>query len=62
MVRNEQTGLLSPVFDIEKLAENILRLIQSDHLRIRIAKQGNEFIQQFTWEKAYNSFKRILEE
>lgn len=62
MVRNEQTGLLSPVFDIEKLAENILRLIQNDHLRIRIAKQGNEFIQQFTWEKAYNSFKRILEE
>lgn len=60
--KDEETALVSPVFDIEKLAENILRLIQNDCLRIRIAKQGNEFIQQFTWEKAYNSFKRILEE
>lgn len=61
MIKNEQTGLLSPVFDIEKLAENILRLIQNDHLRIRIAKQGNEFIQQFTWERAFSSFIEALE-
>ena len=59
--KNEETALVSPVFDIEKLAENILRLIQNDHLRIRIAKQGNEFIQQFTWEKAFSLFKKVIE-
>lgn len=54
--KNNETALTSPVYDIDKLAENIITLIQNDELRIKIAKAGNEFIKQFTWEKAVQSF------
>lgn len=60
MVKNNETGLLSPIYDTEKLAENIVTLIENDSLRIRLAKAGNEFIQQFTWERAYRKFKVAL--
>lgn len=60
MVKNNETGLLSPIYDTEKLAENIVTLIENDSLRIRLAKAGNEFIQQFTWERAYKLMKSFL--
>ncbi len=62
MIKNNITGLLSPVYDVQKLAENIITLIQDDSLRIKLAKEGNKFIHQFTWEKAFNSFKQTIEE
>ena len=60
--KDKETALLSKVFDIEELAANILKLINDTKLRIQIAKKGNEFIKQFTWEKAANSFVRYIEE
>lgn len=59
MIKDSITGLLSPVNDIEALSRNIIRLIENDNLRIQIAKQGHEFIQQFSWE---NSFQILQEE
>ena len=59
---NNTTALLSPVYDVKKLAENIITLIKNDSLRIKLAKEGNKFIQQFTWEKAFNLFKQTIEE
>ena len=56
-----KTALLSPVFDINKLAENIEFLMKHDDVRINFAKVGNELMQQFTWEKAYRKFKKVLE-
>lgn len=62
MIKNNITGLLSPIYDVQKLAENIITLIKNDSLRIKLAKEGNKFIQQFTWEKAFNLFKQTIEE
>ena len=59
---NEKTALTSPVYDYQKLAENIIKLIENNELRIELAKSGNEFIRQFTWEKAFEKFMKVIEE
>ena len=61
MVENDTTGLLSPVFDVESLAHNIITLIKDNSLRTRLAKAGNEYIRQFTWEKAFSMFRNVIE-
>ena len=58
---NEKTALTSPVYDCQKLAENIIKLIENNELRIELAKSGNKFILQFTWERAYGKFKQEIE-
>lgn len=60
MVKNGQTGLLSPVGDIDALAENILKLIQDKTLRTKVAEAGNNYIQHFTWESSYKKMESIL--
>lgn len=57
-----KSALLSPVYDVQALANNILKLIQDNELRIKIAKAGNEFVQQFTLEKACSSMKALVEQ
>lgn len=59
-VKNKTTGLLSNVYDIKALATNIIELINNDELRIKIAKNGNEYIKKFTGEKAFNLFKNAI--
>jgi glycosyltransferase involved in cell wall biosynthesis len=54
------TALLSPVYDYEALASNIITLIENDKKRIEIATNGYQLIKEFTWNKAYNDFKKTL--
>lgn len=61
MIEDEKTGLLSPIFAVEKLAQNIIRLIEDNDLRIKLAENGNTFIKQFTWENAFALFKSVIE-
>jgi len=60
MAEHEKTALLSPVYDVEALAKNIIRLINDNDLRHKIAHEGNRNIQQFTWEKSYQKLKALL--
>jgi len=60
MAIHEQTALLSPIKNPGALAENIIRLIEDDNLRIKIARQGNIYIRQFSWNESYNKFKSLL--
>jgi glycosyltransferase involved in cell wall biosynthesis len=60
MAKNEETALVSPVQDVEKLADNIIRLIENDELRYRIAKNGNTYLKEFTWEKSYSLLKSLF--
>jgi glycosyltransferase involved in cell wall biosynthesis len=57
---HEKTALISRVNDPESLAENIIRLIENNALRIEMAKRGNEFIRQFTWEKALERLEAVI--
>ena len=56
------TALLSPSKNPKALAENIIRLLENDDLRIRIAKAGHERIQQFTWERSTDLLEQFLED
>lgn len=60
MARDGETALLSPIEDSQALAENIIRLIEDDELRFRIAENGNKLIQQFTWDDSYKKLKDTL--
>ena len=57
---HEKTALLSPPKDPRSLATNIIRLIRDEELRIRLAKQGNANIQQFTWDRAADAFEKAI--
>ncbi|MDR2410221.1 MAG: glycosyltransferase family 4 protein [Bacteroidales bacterium] len=60
VAKDNETALLSEVGNADALSKNIIRLIEDDFLRIRIAKSGNELIKQFTWERAYNKFLNVI--
>ena len=60
MATDNETALVSPVKNPEALAANIIRLIEDDALRYRIAEAGNRNIRRFSWEKAYGKMKEIL--
>lgn len=60
MAEHEKTALLSPVYDVEALAKNIIRLITNNELRHKIAYGGNSNIQQFSWEKSYQKLKELI--
>jgi len=58
---HEVTALLSPPKNPGALAENIIRLLENDDLRMRIAKAGNERIREFTWERSTDLLEQFLE-
>ena len=54
------TALLSPPKDPEALAANLLRLLEDDELRMRLAVAGHEHIQEFTWERSTDLLEQFL--
>ena len=44
------------------MAANVLRLLQDQELRLRLAHLGHQHIQQFTWSPAVTSFESVLED
>jgi glycosyltransferase involved in cell wall biosynthesis len=57
---HEVNALLSPPKDPQALAQNILRLLEDDDLRVKLAKAGYERIQKFTWDKAVTKLEEVL--
>lgn len=53
-------SLLSQPRDITGLANNILKLLRDDNLRIHLAKAGYKSIQNFTWEKSTDLLEQEL--
>ena len=53
-------ALVSPIKDSKAMANNIIRLIENDELRIRLAERGNKDIQKFNIENSYLKFKKAL--
>ena len=54
---NRKDLLLAPVKDPAGLAKVIITLLENDQLRIQIARSGNQTIQKFTWDAAYQNLK-----
>ncbi len=60
LAHHEETALVSAVKNVDALAMNVVRLIEDRELRFRLAVAGNQYVQGFTWERAYSKFKNIL--
>lgn len=60
MAVDEINALVSPVNETKALADNVIRLIQDDELRFRIAKNGLRDIMSFSVENSYKKFKSAL--
>ena len=61
MVKDGETGLMSPVGDIVSLSNNICRLIENDVLRMRIARAGYNSIRHFSWDNSVKIFSDAIE-
>ncbi len=51
LVKHEETGLIAPVKDHEKLAENVNRILNEPELKERLIINAYEFVQGFSKEK-----------
>lgn len=60
LCRDRETGLLGEVGNAESLASAIIEMIEDDDLRFTLANNSYAFIQNFTWERAYDDFKKAL--
>jgi glycosyltransferase involved in cell wall biosynthesis len=54
------TALLSPIKKPIDLAENIIKLIENDSLRLELSERGYEYIKQFDWEKSYSKLRSYM--
>ncbi|WP_198134485.1 glycosyltransferase family 4 protein [Geotalea uraniireducens] len=55
-----KTALLSQPMDPTSLADNVLRLLRDEALRLQLAWEGHRHIQQFTWERAVTALDSFL--
>ena len=58
--KENYTALISSAGNPAALSQSIERLITDDALRIQIAKNANNYIQRFTWERSYSDFKKTI--
>jgi len=59
---NEETALLVPVKNPEVMAEKVMFLIENNNYRIRLAKDGNSYVQNFSWDKAVKKMDNLIKE
>lgn len=55
-----QTALVVEPHDVEGMAAAIIRLLEDDDERWRIAEAGYRHIQQYTWDRAVQRFEAAL--
>jgi glycosyltransferase involved in cell wall biosynthesis len=60
MAIDNETALLSPIQDAQALAANVIRLIEDDELRYRIAENGHRSIKKFRWDESYRQLRKLL--
>jgi glycosyltransferase involved in cell wall biosynthesis len=59
---HEVNALLSPPGNPQALAENIIRLLEDNELRVKLAKTSHQQIKRFTWDTATRRFEDALME
>ncbi|MBD8348303.1 glycosyltransferase family 4 protein [Dysgonomonas sp. HGC4] len=58
--KNNETALLYEARNSDELANKVMSLIVNNENRISLAKRGNTFIQQFSWDIAVNKMDKII--
>jgi glycosyltransferase involved in cell wall biosynthesis len=60
---HEETALVCEPDDITAMADNVERLLRDDELRIRLAKQGMEYVREkFDWDVSAEKLETFLNE
>ncbi|OYR88121.1 glycosyltransferase family 4 protein [Lactobacillus taiwanensis] len=57
---NEKNSLLSPVRDYAALSNNIIKIVENNELRWKLANNGVKTSKDYSWEEAYKKFKEIV--
>ena len=60
--KDGENALLSPVKDVQALANNIIKLIKDDKLRCRLANNGIETMKSFNWDDRTDMLEQYLKE
>ena len=59
IIKHNQTGLIAPVKDAAKLAENVLLLIENTELKNKLVENAFQFVKQFSKESMANKTMEI---
>lgn len=59
---HEKTALVCPSGSPDLIASSVIRLMENRELRLRLARQGHEFVRQLTWERSTSKLEHILKE
>lgn len=59
-IDNEVSGLLSPIKDPAGLAKNILRLLDDDSMRVRMAHRAKGAVSNLTWDRSVDLMEDFL--
>ena len=62
LIVHEETGLLSPVGDVQKLAENVLRVFRDKELRAKLIKNALKKSKNYSWEKVTRMHIHLYEQ
>jgi glycosyltransferase involved in cell wall biosynthesis len=57
---NNETALLVQPKDNIDMAEKLCLLLDNNDFKIKLAKQGNEYIKKFTWENSVNKMESVF--
>ena len=60
-VRNDETGLLVKLGDIEGFAKNIIKMIEDDSLQERLNDNALNWSKTFDWNKSTKEFEKIID-
>jgi len=60
LIEHEKTGFLVPQHDLKIFSFYLEKLIQDDHLRLDMGKQGKDKINQFSKERIGRKFKEVI--
>lgn len=60
-IKNNETGLLARVATVEKLAEEILKVLSDHELRQKLSENALKWAKNFSWDKSATESLRILE-
>lgn len=61
MAFNYDTALLCNKEDSRDIEKKVIELFENDELRKKIAKNGNKFIQRFTWKNSIDKMIKVIE-
>lgn len=60
LIEHEKTGFLIPLHNTQEFAFYLKRLINEEHLRMEIGKQGKEKIKEFSIERIGHKFHEVI--